>query len=103
MYWIVFGWARGAWRTLVDRDIPAALFINWMRQSPREVTVPYASGEVPALGDYVKNKWEQPGTVIEVKLQLGAVSELVSIRWDDGGRDLPLTPATEFTLVSRQV
>jgi len=69
-----------------------------------EVTVPYTSGENPIIGDYVKNKWEQPGTVIKVELTSKGtgVEELVSIRWDDGGRDLPLTPAQEFTLISRQ-
>jgi hypothetical protein len=25
--------------------------------------MPYASGEIPVVGDYVKNRWEQPGTV----------------------------------------
>jgi hypothetical protein len=67
--------------------------------------VSYASGETPMLGDYVKNKWEQPGTVIEVRLASGNVSSevLITIKWDDGGRDLPLTPASEFTLISRQV
>jgi hypothetical protein len=28
--------------------------------------------------------------------------DFVSIRWDDGGLDSPLTPAKEFTLISRQ-
>jgi hypothetical protein len=65
--------------------------------------MPYASGEIPKLKDYVKNKWDQPGTVIEVELTRASGSELVSVRWDDGGSDLPLTAAEEFTLVSRQV
>jgi hypothetical protein len=64
--------------------------------------VPYASGEVPIVGDYVKNQWEQPGTVLEVCLAGGNVlHDQVSVRWDDGGNDLPLAPALEFTLVSR--
>ena len=64
------------------------------------VTLPYASGEVPVVGDYVKNEWEQPGTVTRVH---GAKDgqEQISIRWDDGG-DSPLTPAAKFTLISRQ-
>lgn len=64
-----------------------------------EVIVPYASGEVPVVGDYVKNQWEQPGTVTQVYAS-EAGQEQVSIRWDDGGADLPLTPAEEFTLIS---
>jgi len=64
--------------------------------------MPYTSGETPEVGDYVTNKYEQPGTVIAVEtLQPG--QEQVSIRWDDGGVDLPLTDAAEFALVSRSV
>ena len=64
--------------------------------------MPYASGEVPIVGDYVKNQWEQPGTVLEVCHAGGNVlHDQISVRWDDGGTDLPLTPAVEFTLVSR--
>jgi len=65
--------------------------------------VPYTSGEVPIVGDYVKNQWDQPGTVLEVCLAAGNfLHDQISVRWDDGGTDLPLTPAVEFTLVSRQ-
>jgi hypothetical protein len=64
--------------------------------------VPYTSGEVPIVGDYVKNQWDQPGTVLEVCLAAGNfLHDQISVRWDDGGTDLPLTPAVEFTLVSR--
>ena len=64
--------------------------------------MPYASGEVPIVGDYVKNQWEQPGTVLEVSLAGGNfLDDQISVRWDDGGNDLPLTPALEFRLVSR--
>ena len=64
--------------------------------------MPYASGEVPFVGDYVKNQWEQPGTVLEVCLAGGNfLHDQISVRWDDGGTDLPPTPAAEFTLVSR--
>jgi hypothetical protein len=46
----------------------------------REVVVPYSSGENPVLGDYVKNKWEQPGTVVQVESALKGtgVEDLVS-------------------------
>jgi len=64
--------------------------------------MPYASGETPAVGDYVKNKWEQPGTVLEVQLTPEGKT-LISVRWDDGGSDLPLTVATEFTLISKPI
>jgi hypothetical protein len=63
--------------------------------------MPYAGGETPEVGDYVKNKWEPPGTVTSVHIARGGY-ELVSIRWDDRGIDLPSTSATEFTLLSRR-
>ena len=64
--------------------------------------MPYATGESPLVGDYVKNRFEQPGTVVEVKLTpMSAEKDMVSIRWDDGGPESPLTPATEFTLICR--
>ena len=64
--------------------------------------MPYANGEVPVVGDYVRNQWEQPGTVLEVCLAGGNfLHDQISVRWDDGGADLPLAPAVEFTLVSR--
>ena len=64
--------------------------------------MPYASGEVPIVGDYIKNRWEQPGTVLEVCLAGGNfLHDHISVRWDDGGAALPLAPAVEFTLISR--
>jgi uncharacterized protein (TIGR00369 family) len=65
-----------------------------------EITMPYTNGETPEVGDYVKNKWEQPGTVTAVHAPMSGY-EQVSIRWDDGGVDLPSTSAAEFTLLSR--
>jgi hypothetical protein len=66
-----------------------------------EATMPYADGETPVLGDYVKNDLEQPGTVTRLRTASNG-DDFVSIRWDDGGLDSPLTPAKEFTLISRQ-
>jgi hypothetical protein len=63
--------------------------------------MPYASGESPEVGEYVKNKWEQPGTVTTVRAAQGG-NELVSIKWDDGGVDLLSISAAEFTLLSRR-
>lgn len=61
----------------------------------------YATGETPAVGDYVKNQWEQPGTVTRVHATQDG-QERISVRWDDGGVDLPLAFAEEFTLISRK-
>jgi hypothetical protein len=63
--------------------------------------MPYGSGENPKKGDHVKNKWEQPGTVTAV-VAAQAGHELVSIRWDDGGVEVPLKSADDFTLVCRK-
>ena len=63
--------------------------------------MPYANGETPVLGDYVKNDLEQPGTVTRLRIASNG-DDLVSIRWDDGGVNSPLTPAKDFTLISRQ-
>ena len=62
--------------------------------------MPYVTGENPALGDYVKNQWEQPGTVTRVSVASNG-DESVTVRWDDGGVDSKLTPAKDFTLISR--
>jgi hypothetical protein len=63
--------------------------------------MPHASGETPEVGDYVKNKWEQPGAVTAVNAASGE-HELVSTRWDDGGVDHSLTTAAEFSLLLRR-
>ena len=63
--------------------------------------MPYANGEAPVLGDYVKNDLEQPGTVTRLRMASSG-DDFVSIRWDDGGPDSPLTPAKDFTLISRK-
>jgi hypothetical protein len=63
--------------------------------------MPYATGETPEVGDYVKNVWEQPGTVTRVHFAQDE-QERICIRWDDGGVDFPLASAAEFTLISRR-
>ena len=60
----------------------------------------YASGESPELGDYVKNKWEQPGTVTTVHTAPGG-EQRVCIRWDGGGKDLLIATVDQFMPVSR--
>jgi hypothetical protein len=63
--------------------------------------VPYVGGETPEVGDDAKNQWEQLGTVTRVHATQGAL-ERINVRWDDGGFDLPLVFAEEFTLLSRK-
>ena len=63
--------------------------------------MPYVGGETPVVGDYVKNQWEQPGTVTRVHAAQDG-QERINIRWDDGGVDLPSISAAEFTLLSRR-
>jgi hypothetical protein len=51
------------------------------------MTMGYASGETPLVGDYIKNKWQQPGTVTSVQAaEVGP--EDIDIKWDDSGTDL---------------
>jgi len=64
-----------------------------------EVVVPYATGEIPEVGDYVKNQWGQLGTVTRVRFAQNE-EERICIRWDDGGLELLFSPASEYTLVS---
>jgi len=66
-----------------------------------EVTMPYATGETPEIGDYIKNHWEQPGTVKRVH-SAHDEEERICISWDDGGVELLFSPASEYTLVSRR-
>ena len=62
--------------------------------------MPYAGGETPKVGDYVKNKWQQPGTVTAVHTAQCS-HEQICIKWDDGGIDLLFASAAEYSLVSR--
>ena len=62
--------------------------------------MPYVGGETPEVGDYVKNQWEQPGAVTRVHAAQDG-QERISVKWDDGGIDLPFASAEEFTLISR--
>jgi len=66
--------------------------------------MPYAGGETPKVGDYVKNKWKQPGTVTAVHTaQVGQDHiDHIDIRWDDGGINLLSASATEYALISRR-
>jgi hypothetical protein len=63
--------------------------------------VPHVGGETPQVGDDAKNQWEQLGTVTRVHATQGAL-ERINVSWDDGGFDLPLAFAEEFTLLSRK-
>jgi hypothetical protein len=63
--------------------------------------MPCATGETPEIGDYIKNQWEQPGTVTRVHFAQDE-EERICIRWDDGGAELLLSPASEYSLVSRR-
>jgi hypothetical protein len=64
--------------------------------------MPYATGETPEIGDYTKNQREQLGTVTRVHFAQDE-EERICIRWDDGGAELLLSPAYEYSLVSRRI
>ena len=54
--------------------------------------MPYASGETPVLGDYIKNELEEAGTVTRLRMASNG-DDFVTVRWDDSGVDSPLTPS----------
>ena len=58
--------------------------------------------KTPEVGDYVKNQWEQRGTVTRVHFAQDE-EDLICIRWDDEGLKLLFSSASEYTLVSRKV
>jgi hypothetical protein len=62
--------------------------------------MPYVGGETPKLGDYVKNEYEQPGTVIRLHSAQDGKDQ-ISVRWDDGAVEAPMACAEGFTLISR--
>ena len=63
--------------------------------------MPYASGEMPKVGDYVKNQWEQSGTVTRVHAAQDE-QKRIRIMWNDGGTSLLCFSASEYSLVSRK-
>ena len=38
--------------------------------------MPYATGETPEVGDYIKNQWEQPGTGTRVHATIMSENQL---------------------------
>jgi hypothetical protein len=67
----------------------------------RKRTMPYAGGESPKVGDYVKNKFEQPGTVTAVHVTTEG-QEPINIRWDERAVEARSIEAAEFTLLARE-
>jgi hypothetical protein len=61
--------------------------------------MPYVGGELPKLGDYLK-EYEQPGTVSRLHSARDGKDQ-ISVRWDDGAVETPLASAEGFTLISR--
>ncbi len=63
--------------------------------------MPYATGQIPEVGDHVKNQWELPGTVTRVHFAQDA-EDLICIRWDNEGLKHVFSPASEYSLISRK-
>jgi hypothetical protein len=63
--------------------------------------MPYVGSETPAVGDYVKNEWEQPALLPEFTNQKEQ-HERINVMWDDGWAELVFALAQEFTLLSRK-
>lgn len=62
--------------------------------------MPYASGEIPEIGDRISDKTDRIGTVTHITLGQGSPIEL-TIRWDDGVVGIRYPVAEDFTLISR--
>jgi len=62
----------------------------------------YKTGEAPHIGDRVRNKLGQEGTVRSVQQGVADISEdKLTIKWDDGIVDIDGYSAGEHALVSR--
>jgi hypothetical protein len=62
--------------------------------------MPYMSGEIPTVGDYVKNEYEQPGVVTRIRAAHDG-QEYINVKWDGGGVSLLSASAAQFTLLFR--
>jgi hypothetical protein len=66
--------------------------------------MPYASGEIPELGDHVKHmKNGRTGTITHVQLNTASLGgrDQVSIKWDDGGIGIAVSVADEYQFLNR--
>ena len=60
----------------------------------------YIGGETPTVGDYVKNEYEQFGSVTSTRAAHDG-QEYINVRWDGGGITLLSASAADFTLLFR--
>jgi hypothetical protein len=75
--------------------------IGWLGESGGRLR--YASEETPKVGDRIKNRAGDWGTVIEIFGPPGAHSEpfRITVKWDEGIVEIDYEVATNFILVSR--
>jgi hypothetical protein len=66
--------------------------------------MPYASGEIPMVGDRVQHLRGQVGTITHVQLEPGNTpGEIqVGVAWEEGGGGIGASLAREYTLISRK-
>jgi hypothetical protein len=64
------------------------------------VAMPYASGEIPEIGDRISDKRGRLGTVTHISIGLGSPTEL-TIRWADGIVGIRYPVSEDFTLIFR--
>lgn len=65
--------------------------------------MPYRNGEVPEIGDHVKDRSERPGVITDLQLAQANLhgEDQVSVKWDDGGVGVGMMLAREFFFVSK--
>ena len=61
--------------------------------------MPYIGGETPTVGDYVKNEYEQFGSVTRIRAAHDGQEYIWTPRWDGGGATLLSASAADFTLL----
>ena len=65
--------------------------------------MPYASDETPKVGDRIRHDTGRFATVTEVRLNQPHLNgqDQLSIRWDDGEKNIRVAPALAFSLVKK--
>jgi hypothetical protein len=65
-----------------------------------QLDMPYASGEIPKVGDRISDETGRVGTVKHISVGPRSPTEL-TIRWDDGIVGIRYPNPSDFTLISR--
>jgi len=59
--------------------------------------MPYASGEIPVVGDRIMDTNSRAGTIMSCN------ARIFTVNWDEGGTGIYYTVAERFSLISRTI